>query len=592
MSRHALRPAHAGRRRIRTVLSGVLVLLLVGALMIKIGAVPHGLRTIAAKSPLIGAQCPSTRLTTTTIDITVAPELQSLVGSVLAPLQNKTLPNHECVKVSLQSQAPAETVEGAQILPIDRAPDIWIPDSSLWVSRVPRWQVNRSGSFASSPVVIASNRAAFDQLGWTKKAPTWAAALAGTRPLAVPEIATDAAGLSAVIALWQSLGKAAAAQEALAGTVLAAGRAGVPTQQQAIEAAQSGAASAPLLPTSERAVGVANLVAPNRAKLVSVRPTGGSPALDYPVLTTARRSLDLTADPDGGTAATRQRAVRAVVAQLLGGRAAKLVRAAGFEVASRSEPAVATSAPVSLSPPGAAGPAPAVAPSGSPVEGLSPAELAALVDRITLLSAPSRVLVIFDLSKSMASPAANGQSRIRFAASAARLAGNFMTDKAQVGLWGFARDLVGKKAIVKIESVAPLGNRDGSRSHRDRVNADLAGAAKRLGGNGTALYSTAVAGMEAMKALYDPRAGNAVVLFTDGANFDPGGPSLKQTLPRLKQLYDPQKPVRLICIGIGAGADMSELRALSGQAGGQAFAATNPKQLPGVLFQVMNQRKH
>jgi hypothetical protein len=48
--------------------------------------------------------------------------------------------------------------------------------------------------------------------------------------------------------------------------------------------------------------------------------------------------------------------------------------------------------------------------------------------------------------------------------------------------------------------------------------------------------------------------------------------------------------VRLICIGIGTGVDMKELRAMSSQAGGQAFLARDPRQLPQVLFDVMNRR--
>jgi hypothetical protein len=568
-------------------MAAVLTLFVVAALMIRLDE-PSGLRALAAKAPLVGAQCPSSRLPSTTVALTVAPELKTIVTSALAPLATRTLPNHECVKVAIQAQEPAQTIEAAAILPVDRAPDIWLPDSSLWLSRVPRWKLNRDGAFATSPVVIASSKAALDQLGWSKKSPNWLAALAGTRPLAVPRIAENAAGLTAVIALWQSLGKGESAQKALAGTVLAAGRAGVPSEQDAIKAAESGAANAPLLPTSEQAVTEAN-AATSQSKLVFVRPTGGSPALDYPVYTTVRSAALAGATDTAGnlpSAAARERAVRAVVAQLFGSRAASLAQAAGFDVPDGR----GSASPAPLSAAGSAGSTPVASASGSPLEGLAPQELAALVQRITLLSAPSRQLVIFDLSGSMAAPAGNGMTRIQFAATAANLAGNLLTDSAQVGFWGFSRDLAGKKDIVKLLNVAPLGNREGAQSHREVINGLMQGAAKRLGGNGTALYSTAVAGMEQMKQLYDPRAGNAVVIFTDGANDDKGGPSLAQTVARLGQLYDPQKPVRLVCIGIGSGADMRELKALSSKAGGQAYLAKDPKELPGVLFDAMNKR--
>jgi hypothetical protein len=276
------------------------------------------------------------------------------------------------------------------------------------------------------------------------------------------------------------------------------------------------------------------------------------------------------------TSGVRERAVAAVVRQLFSSRSAELARSAGFEAAVGSTPA--------------AGSTPSPSASGSPLEGLTPQELAGLVDRITLLTAPSRQLVIFDLSGSMAAQAGNGQTRIQFAATAATLAGNLLTDQAQVGLWGFSRDLKGTKDVIEIEDIAKLGDRVHGTSYRQVLFQKMAAASKQLGGNGTALYSTAVAGMERMNQRYDPRAGNAVVIFTDGANNDAGGPSLKKTMADLRRLYNPKKPVRLICIGIGGGVKMSELNKLSTQAGGVAYLAKDPKQLPTVLFQALNSR--
>lgn len=558
----------------------VLTLLVAGAVVIKLDAAPDSLRTLAAKAPLVGAECPTSRLPTTILSVTVAPELQTTIKQVLDPLTARTLPDRECVKFILQPQEPVETVQSAAILPQDRAPDIWIPDSSLWESRVTKWQLNQDGSFATSPVVIATSQKALDKLGWGENDPSWLTALAGKRPLAVPQIAADAAGLSAVIALWQSLGKGDDAQRALAGTVLAAGRLDVPTEAEAIQAAESGSESAPLLPTSAQAVTAENK-GRTGAALVAVQPTGGSPSLDYPILTMLRSTPAST-----DAAKARQRAIRATVSELLNSRSAGIAKAAGFEAAARGE---ATSSSASSPSPSTEGAADSTAATtSSPIDGLAPQELAGLVDRITSLSAPSRFLTIFDLSGSMRAGAGNGQTRIAFAATAASLAGDLLTDRAQVGLWGFSRDLRGKKDIIEIEDLAQLGH--GSGSHREQLNQSMAGAGKLLGGNGTALFRAAVAGMTEMNGKYDPRAGNAVVVFTDGANSDKGGPSLNETLAELTQLYDPKKPVRLICIGIGTGVDMSELRAMSSKAGGQAFLAKDPRQLPQVLFDVMNRR--
>jgi hypothetical protein len=70
--------------------------------------------------------------------------------------------------------------------------------------------------FATSPVVIGTSAAVVDSQGWDKKPPTWDT-LAGSRPVAAPNIAQDAAGLSAELALWQALGKGEKAKTALAG---------------------------------------------------------------------------------------------------------------------------------------------------------------------------------------------------------------------------------------------------------------------------------------------------------------------------------------------------------------------------------------
>ena len=77
MSRHALHSAsaHPRRRLFRIMLAALCTLLVAGAVLIKLDAAPESLSTIAAKSPLIGADCPSSRLPVTTVSITAAPEL-------------------------------------------------------------------------------------------------------------------------------------------------------------------------------------------------------------------------------------------------------------------------------------------------------------------------------------------------------------------------------------------------------------------------------------------------------------------------------------------------------------------------------------
>jgi hypothetical protein len=561
MARHVVTSTRDGRGRmvlLVLVATGIVAVLATAILTVNPG-------NVLARAPVVGDTCPSTRLANTTLNVVASPDIAPVVEQLVAPMRSEKLPDGRCLQVTIASQSPAETVAGAQILPLDRAPDLWIPDSSLWLGRIEQWKSKPVAQFASSPVVVGTSTAVVDALGWNKTPPTWDAALAGTRPVAAPNIAQDAAGLSAELALWQALGKGEKAKTALAGAVVAGLRAGAPSRESAIAAAQTGAATAPLIPLTEQTVQQANRDVPE-PKLVAVYPKGGLPSLDYPV-----------AVVEGSEPTAEQAAAIQVITDRLKSQAARaVVRDAGFRDAGGSTTAGEGIEPTAV----------------TPLKPPSQLEIKAVVTQIVALSSPSRIQVVIDMSGSMRGPAGNGMNRSKFAATAAHAAGVIMPDVAQVGLWGFARDLRGKSDRIEYLKMEELGapTDDPKVSHRDAMDRNMFGMTADLGGNGTALYSTAVAAMKYAKGQYDPRAGNAVVLFTDGENVDPGGPSIEATVREIKKLYDPRKPVRLVCIGVGADADMVTLKKLADAGGGLAFRTTDPKALPEILFKVMSQR--
>ena len=560
MARHVVTSQRDGRGRLVLLLlvaTAVLAVLVAGV----ITADPRGL---LARAPVVGDSCPSDRLPTTSVSVVAAPDIAPVVERVVAPLRSQELPDGRCLQVLLTSQNPAETVAGAQILPLDRAPNLWIPDSSLWLGRLEQWKPQRVSAFASSPVVVATSTSVVKASGWDKKPPTWAAALAGARPVAAPNIAQDAATLSAELALWQALGKGEKAQNALAAATLAGLRAGAPTRESAVASVQDDPNAAPLIPLSEQAVTEANRDVRD-PKLVAVYPDGGLPSLDYPVARV--EASQLTAE--------KRTAIQAVADALAAPATRTVVRNAGFRDTGGSTSAAAGIVPAAV----------------TPMTPPSQAEIKAVVTQIVTLSAPSRMQVVIDMSGSMRASVGNGKNRSQVAALAALTAGNVLPDVAQVGLWGFARDLKGKADRIEFLKMQALGAPAGKgKTHRDIVNRDMFAMNEQLGGNGTALYATAVAAMKQMKGLYDPRAGNAVVLFTDGADENPGGPSLDDTIAELKRLYDPQRPVRLICIGIGPGIDLAAMKQMSAAAGGEAFPLSDPRDLPEILFEVMTRR--
>ena len=571
MARHTIARRGPGGRRVAVPLVAVAVAV---AAVAGLSSLDPG--SLLARAPVVGDDCPSSQLPTTTIAVTVSPDIASTVERIAGPLQRTELPDGNCLKINFSAQPAEETVAGAAILPADRAPHLWIPDSSIWAMRTQKWKTEKVASFASSPVVIASSQQAIQELGWEKNPPSWADAMGGTlRPVAA-KISLDAAGLSAVIAQWQSLGKGERAGQALAGTVLASLRSNAPSREDAIKDVESGNPDAPLIPMSEQAVAQVNsaIGGGDDARLVPVYPREGDrqilPALDFPALLVDSPSLT----PE------RRTAVRAVAAALSSPAAATFVKAGGLRNATGTG---GDAAPL----PGASGVSTSdIKPAAPPTT----EELNTVVSRVVALSAPSRVLTVIDVSGSMREDAPNGTDRITFSAQAAKAGGNFLPDVAQTGLWGFSRQLRGSENHIEYQEVAELGEQDGAQTHRQAMVQSMFDLKNRLGGNGTAIYDVAVKAVRKMTETYDPRAANTVVLYTDGENVDAGGPTLEQAIAQLKALHNPQRPVKLLAISVGGDADLSKLKQLSEATGGAAYPLKDPAVMPQVVFQMLNRR--
>lgn len=99
-------------------------------------------------------------------------------------------------------------------------PQVWIPDSSTWLSRLSSeasgFVPTDGGSVAQSPVVLAVPEAAAQTLGWPTKTPAWKDLLApivtgeALRP-GIADPTRDAAGLAGLLALGAAAGNDAAA---------------------------------------------------------------------------------------------------------------------------------------------------------------------------------------------------------------------------------------------------------------------------------------------------------------------------------------------------------------------------------------------
>jgi hypothetical protein len=462
------------------------------------------------------------------------------------------------------AQEPLQTVGDLGALQPSALPQVWVPDSSLWAARAEGASLQDAGSMANSPVVVATSRDVATRLGWLKTAPTWGQVVASNRAIAMPDLAGSAEGLAALAAVRSSLGGNKQADDAVVAAVLAAARGPQISTAAALAAGGLNAGDAPLVPVSEQQVYTAHQRSKGTA-LVAVYPSEGSPRLDYPVLRVGRAS------------GSKDAAVTAVLTRLRSADARAAVVKAGFRDPSGTGPADA----------GGGTGIQKVAPGALP---LDPAQTQLLFARVARLATPSRILAVFDVSTSMNGRVGDG-TRATLARDAAKSALALVPDTSAIGLWDIAFHLNGRNDWREVVATRPLSARTDGHSQRDLIAAALDRLPDSLASGGTGLYDTTLAAVHTARSSYDPAAVNSVLLVTDGANDDDDtGIRLDQLITRLKSEADPNKPVKVIAVGLGPDADMSALKQIASATGGAAYSAVNPADLQNVLFDALRQR--
>ena len=505
--------------------------------------------------------CPPER-----VSVVVEPELYDIARAALAAVDGAKLPAGGCVRVALTGQEGAETVAGSQILPPDRAPQIWVPDSPVWAGEATRWRTEPAGRFAASPVVVTTSRRAATALGWTRRRPTWDQVLRGPRPMAVPDVQEQADSLSALLALWQTLGKGPRADAAIVNIVLAADRGQVPAATEALAAARSGSVNAPVVPVTEQAVARLNAASPV-PKLAAIYPREGSPLLTYPVL----RVSTVTETP------RRRAAVRAVLERLGAPATVALARQRGFR-GPGNEPATGQGiydGPI------------------TPLPAPAPGEVAAMTERLAKLSRPSRILTVLDVSTSMRAALDDGLRRLDLAANAARVGMDLLPDSAAIGVWIFARHLRGDQDWRELAPIRALGAADArGTSQRALLSRLNTGIDRYVTGGGTGLYDVTIAAFRAMHRSYDPGAQNAIILMTDGANSDPGGATLERVVAEIRRLNAGRAKVAIYLAGLGPEADYPAMRRIAAASGGWTYRIDNARQGQTALLDGLRRSRH
>jgi hypothetical protein len=494
------------------------------------------------------------------VRVAVAPELAPVAEQLLADAEG--LRPEDCASAEVTAQQPVQTVGDLGALDAGDLPHLWVPDSSLWAARAGDAALETVGSVASSPVVLATSRAAVDALGWQDGAPGWAAALASQQGIAVPDLATSAEALAALSAVRTALGGGEDADNAVVQTVLAAERGPSVSPADALTAGGEGAPDAPLVPVSEQEVWAANADAED-PQLVAVYPEEGSPGLDYPLIRVGTAST-----PDAA-------AVDAVVRALTSDAARTAALEAGFRGTDGTPPARAAAAGLQEAAPRALQ--------------LDPGQVQALLAQLSELAAPSRILTVFDISTSMEAPAGDG-TRATLARDAAKSTLTLVPGNFALGLWFFAAELEGDRDWTEAVPTRALEAEVEGAVQRELLDEELDTIPDRLSPGGTGLYDTTLDAVRAARSDFDPTAVNSVLVVTDGTNEDSQGVELDELLETLRSEADPERPIKVIGVALGPDADLGALEQIADATGGAAYSAVDPTDLQTVLFDALRQR--
>ena len=181
-------------------------------------------------------------------------------------------------------------------------------------------------------------------------------------------------------------------------------------------------------------------------------------------------------------------------------------------------------------------------------------------------------------------------TRMELLADAAGIGLSFLPDHARVGLWIFSIDKGGPGQDWRVlEPMRPLDDLRFGRTQRYALR-ERAQQLPSLTDGGTGLYDTALAAYKQALRDYKPHFSNAVVLLTDGENEDPGSISLEELVRQLRQLTDPDRPVRVVGIAISEDADLGALEQMAEATGGDAYLAAEPEDILGVFAQAVLSR--
>jgi hypothetical protein len=487
------------------------------------------------------------------IRLSTTPEMQPSLESAAKSLASKG--GHDgtpCVQFTITA-APSAKVARDVASGSDGRPELWVPDSSLWVTQADDGETKPTiavPSIASSPLVLVGRKTNFADTS------SWLHTFGATEPALLDPLSTSPGAL-ALLAIQSERQKTSASDNQVASVLVPlTQRIGSMTKPYTDvnalfgRAAQEG--SRVVVSASEQSFVKYQEEHPD-AQLKAVVPATGTLYLDYPIAVTAK------SDTDQATSAAN-----ALAGEMLSDAYGQARDDAGFRDGSMS--------PLSA---------------GRGVGDLNqlakptPEAINKTLLTWTQVSLPTNSLAVVDISGSMAETF-GGKTRMQLTIET--LYGNIAMapSNSSLGLWTFSTRIGPDGADYKeLVPLAPLSDR------QRKMFLDNLKIQRPVPNGSTGLFDTAIAAVRAVRHHYNSGGVNLVVLFTDGKNDDPGSPTLEQTVKTLEGLRDPARPVRIIALGMGPDASADELRRIAAATDGQSAIARNPADLRKLFIDAL-----
>ncbi|GAA0279456.1 VWA domain-containing protein [Cryptosporangium japonicum] len=524
--------------------------------------------------PRVDGRCPDIRIVAArSADVAANLGDARAAGGSAAPSISPTAP----LSPSESAAAAASAVSDAS-----RRPTVWAPDSRAWAglagTRPEAASLLAPGapSVALTPIVMATTP---DRAGALEGRITWPDVLrqiaTGRAPLVLGT--TDPTASTAALLTLMSLadtdgdGKPTAAE--IAGPLALERTARVYAGSVDVLAAQmspgDSAGSAPgarvsLFPATEQEV--LRLSASGDAPpLVPLYPAEGVAPADHPYYVL-----------NAGWVSARQRAVATAFLDVVLGTAGRTAyAAAGFRDRDGTLAGL-TSASGALD----------AAYRGRPLPGT--AALTEVLVRWRALRRPANVIAAVDTSGSMTEKVPGLPiSKLAAFRQAGIQAVRLFNDRSRLGLWEFSSDLSGSRDYRVVVPVRTMADQVGPVSQRETI---IAATNRLRPHSATGLYDTIDAAYRAVQGIWRADQQNILVVMTDGRNEDEDGFGLDELLGRLRAAKNPAKPVTVLAIAYGSGADVQALQRVTEVTGGRTFVSRDPADIGAVLLSAMVNR--